>query len=209
MRDILKTRESNKVFYLTGGKNIKTVKEPGVEIVTYTNTAKQLCSLIWYGKQSKPSKHYAWATEEKREKYVQERLLTVLVRETDKKVVAARKKAAKEAGHPYKTGTILYGSWGYDQTNIDYWQITRTTGKTLFLRRIHSEITKSTGWASAKVVALKDEFYEEGGYCGKEYKKVPQCWIGSDGSPQWYVKSPIHGSLWEWDGTPKEKSWYA
>lgn len=209
MKNILKTREANKVFYLTGAKDVTTWKnQPGVEIVTYTNAAKQLCSLIWYGKQSKPSKHYAWPTEEKREAYVAERIATVAAREADKK---AAKLAKKNAVHPYKVGDILTGSWGYDQTNVDTYQITKVKGKAIWMKEIAQEITEHTGPMACYVKPVKDAFIEG----KKEIKKIPQCWISKgryqegEAVPSFYVRMASYLSLTLWDGKPKYNSWYA
>lgn len=198
------TREQNKSGYLMGATNVKEVSKCGVEIVTFEKNG-MLLSLHWWGKAAKPAKHYRWTTAEKMEAFVEKTLLQAELLDANKKVVAARKKAAREAGHPYKVGDVLYGSWGYDQTNIDYFQITGATKKSVTLKQICGDVEEYTSWASANVSAVKDSFLEG----GKEYKKIPQCYLGSDDSPQWYINSPIYGTLYPWDGKPKYKSWYA
>jgi hypothetical protein len=40
--------------------------------------------------------------------------------------------------NPYKVGDILVSSWGYDQTNIDYFQVVRTSDKSVWIREIES-----------------------------------------------------------------------
>ena len=43
-----------------------------------------------------------------------------------------------EPKHNIKIGDIFYNSWGYDQTNIDFYQVVATTAKTITLRAIKS-----------------------------------------------------------------------
>ncbi|MFD1898982.1 hypothetical protein GQR36_24640 [Enterococcus termitis] len=38
--------------------------------------------------------------------------------------------------HKYLVGDILYTSWGYEQTNVAFWQVIKTTDKTVWLRPI-------------------------------------------------------------------------
>ena len=44
-------------------------------------------------------------------------------------------------------GTVLYSSWGYDQTNIDFYQVVRATDKTVWLQQLEKEVVEQTGWA--------------------------------------------------------------
>ena len=44
-------------------------------------------------------------------------------------------------------GTVLYSSWGYDQTNIDFYQVVRATDKTVWLQQLEKEVVDQTGWA--------------------------------------------------------------
>jgi hypothetical protein len=53
----------------------------------------------------------------------------------------------------YSVGSILVSSWGYDQTNIDFYQVVGFTasGKSVRLRPIASEHVESCGFMSEKV----------------------------------------------------------
>ena len=55
----------------------------------------------------------------------------------------AKAKAREEAmnfQHGYQVGDILYASWGYDQTNVDFYQVTRLVGaKMIEIQRISSK----------------------------------------------------------------------
>lgn len=46
---------------------------------------------------------------------------------------------------PVKVGDIFRNSWGYDQTNVDYYQAVRVTAQSVYLRAIASEQVPNTG----------------------------------------------------------------
>jgi hypothetical protein len=54
-------------------------------------------------------------------------------------------------------GAILYSSWGYDQTNIDFYYVTRTTAKSAWIVPMSSERVSGDGWTE-HVVASEPRF---------------------------------------------------
>ena len=60
----------------------------------------------------------------------------------------------------YKPGDLFYTSWGYEQTNIDYYQVVSVTAKTLTLREIGSEYIGGFGFAG-ECRAKPDDFRGE------------------------------------------------
>lgn len=55
-------------------------------------------------------------------------------------------------------GDILYTSWGYEQTNIDFYEIVARRGKsTLALRKLQCS-SEDEGWCRHKVMPLKGQF---------------------------------------------------
>lgn len=44
-------------------------------------------------------------------------------------------------------GDVFYSSWGYDQTNVDFYEVVRKTDKTVFVREIEGQILSGGGWA--------------------------------------------------------------
>ena len=59
-----------------------------------------------------------------------------------------------------KEGDILVSSWGYDQTNIDYYKIVRKSAGSVWIQKLKKEYLEQTGWAHYKVVP-SDEFASE------------------------------------------------
>jgi len=102
---------------------------------------------------------------------------------------------------PVKVGDIFYNSWGYDQTNIDWYQVVAVSpsGKTCKIRRIEGKL-KETGFMSGQTVPNPNKWH-------KQYPKVLQKKIRVSGKE---VNLPMeHGWCPMWDGKPKHSSWYA
>ncbi len=61
-----------------------------------------------------------------------------------------------------KVGDIFHYSWGYEQTNANYFQVVSLKGtKQVIIREISYEITETTGLDSYKVRPIKDSFLKE------------------------------------------------
>lgn len=58
----------------------------------------------------------------------------------------AKRKTDRAGAHTLKVGDLLKCSWGYDQTNIDYYQVTRVIGAhTVEIREIGSRTVSADG----------------------------------------------------------------
>jgi len=118
--------------------------------------------------------------------------------------------------NPFEIGDILHNSWGYDQTQCDYYQVTAKTRATVTFKPIASKTVKdSEGFMSRQAVPVKNAFCE--GFLGalKKYagmgteitKKV-SCYIQASGELKYYIPTR-HGWCDKWDGKPNYNSWYA
>ena len=58
-----------------------------------------------------------------------------------------------------KVGSIFKSSWGYDQTNVDYYQVTKVnpSGKSITVQEISNSI-KSTGMMCGESLPIKNSF---------------------------------------------------
>jgi hypothetical protein len=99
-----------------------------------------------------------------------------------------------------KVGDILVSSWGYDQTNVDFYKVVGTTasGKSVKLIRIGQRIVEETGWAQETVVA--DPTFEVGDAFTRRFKPY------GDG---YSVKVRDYAWANLWDGRPRHQSHYA
>lgn len=82
----------------------------------------------WSGRQSTGGAYW-FRTEAQRRAFIA-RLCEVArsIHERHAKRKAEKAEALK-AGHALAVGDVLRASWGYDQTNIDYYQVTKLVGK--------------------------------------------------------------------------------
>ena len=61
---------------------------------------------------------------------------------------ADRQEAAKNFQHGLQVGDILSASWGYNQTNVNFYEVTRVVGKaTVEVREVQSKVVRESGHA--------------------------------------------------------------
>jgi len=108
-------------------------------------------------------------------------------------------KPYSEPKHNIKPGDIFYNSWGYEQTNIDFYQVVSTTTKTITLRAIKGTSNDyNTYHMTGSKVAVKDNF------CNNELiRKTPYLMGG-----EWRINFEF-GAGSQWDGRPMDYSCYA
>ena len=88
--------------------------------------------------------------------------------------------AAIAVGHDFEVGEILAGRWGYEQTNIDYYQIVRVTPSTVMVQQLNKRST-ATGDMTSKSQPIPGAFADG----SKPFRKTPrrrsrggECYIG-------------------------------
>ena len=121
----------------------------------------------------------------------------------------ARREEKKRAleNNPYCVGDVMYDSWGYDQTNIDFYQIVEVKPKSVILRAIASSYVKgSEGFMCANVKPIKDYFVGE-----PILKKIVTS-VNYSGNISYHI-SAKHGCFCNFIESKEEKgvysSWYA
>ena len=103
-------------------------------------------AIAFHGRANKPDFHHTFKTAERRATYIGEYL------EGRKRRAAymAERKSKTQAPHSLTVGAILHTNWGYDQTNVEYFQVTRVIGPhTVELRELQQERTE-TGFMSGR-----------------------------------------------------------
>ena len=124
-----------------------------------------------------------------------------------KKVVETIPKAKTKAQpvnkYGVKVGDVFYNSWGYEQTNIDFWQVTGLRGTTqIVLKAIGSERVKTLGFCSEMVKPVKNAWTKH--YDGEQITKTVK------GTTEQPYCSMDHGLLYKtsWDAMHNETSYY-
>jgi hypothetical protein len=62
--------------------------------------------------------------------------------------------------NPFKVGDILTGSWGYDQTNVEFWQVIKATKAMVSIQKVQKFQSSDNGH-QARVYAAKDQLTGE------------------------------------------------
>ncbi|MDF0606766.1 hypothetical protein HZU77_014045 [Neisseriaceae bacterium TC5R-5] len=137
MRNSNLTRE----FYIPSNyTEIHRMDEIGVVVFA---SADSLTVMAFSGKRQKPTFHIRFGEKVRAEQYVADWLGDLKKSDQEK---IDRREARKGAPNPLKVGDVLRCMWGYEQTNIDYYEVTALIGKhTVEIREISciSEETQS------------------------------------------------------------------
>lgn len=141
------------------------LKTVDAELFAFTDTRGRPAAIAFKGKSTKPAWRYSFRTEQEREAYV--------IQWSEALKEAANRKAAERAEkaawvHGFKVGDLLSYSWGYDQTNIDYFEVTAVYGRMVGIRPIGSKTTESTGSMSDYRIPVPGTYY------GPEVRKLAQ-----------------------------------
>lgn len=96
-----------------------------------------------------------------------------------------------------KVGDVISSSWGYDQTNVDFYKVVGLTKTMVKLRKLKQTTTES-GYSMSGDTMPTDEFAND-----VVFKKKISSY---DSEPTIYFDYGI-GKVW--DGKPEQCSWYA
>jgi len=129
-----------------------------VGVAYYYSTPRSLAALLFSGKRKAPDWHRLYRTNADRDAAIAESF-EGLTRAVE---YSARKRAERAAfQHTLKVGDILHTSWGYDQTNVEFFRVAAVRGKVVDLEAIDQETTE-TGFMCGEtkpvepVVVVKD-----------------------------------------------------
>lgn len=115
-----------------------------------------------------------------------------------------RTKVNKQTQQNYlgvKIGDIFHYSWGYEQTNANYFQVVALKGtKQVVIREISYEIAETTGLDSYKVRPCKDVFLKNGQFIDDNEKGAVKQVKGLKNGTI-YINIESFGFCSLWDGT--------
>ena len=142
--------------------------------------------------------NYYFRTEEKRNTWVMnwvtEKRNSIDNSKTIKRERIERNQAAIGKA---KVGDILYSMWGYEQTNVDFYQVTKIKGQMIVVREIESKKTLTTDM-TGDTMPVRNVFI------GEELTKR----IQADGEG-YCVSITSYANAYKWDGKAKHFTAYA
>ena len=98
-----------------------------------------------------------------------------------------------------KVNDILVSSWGYEQTNIDFYKVVSVTAKSVKIIRIGNTVVKKGEYMSEYVVPNLNDL------AGEPVVKRVKFYRDSD---KQYVSINTYATAHLWDGTPKFQSYW-
>ena len=112
--------------------------------------------------------------------------------DADKKMAEDERKKAYKPN--MKAGDILESSWGYDQTNIDFYQVTRVSGTRAYMRKIGKKYVQGEERMCEDAVMP-----DRGNFCGGEFfKRICVFLYGNEASE--YVNISSYSTARPWNG---------
>lgn len=145
---------------------------------------------IWKPKAKRPD-YIQFRSVERREDYIQRRIESWDAWNASKAAAAAERKAF-DATAVYAVGEILGCSWGYDQTQHDFYEVLTVTRQTITLQKIGSRQVESLTSMSAHVVPNAEVRGET-----TTHRLTSE-----------YVKLTSYSSASKWNGKPAFTSWW-
>jgi hypothetical protein len=171
-----------------------------VDVAVYVHDVQQNDKTAYYaigfaGKAGKPTFNYRFSKPENRELHIANFITCQRARAESK----AKLRAERSKPHSLKVGDILDCSWGWEQTNVDFYQVTRVIGPhSVEIRQISS-------------TSEPNSTYSHG--MADRCNPVPNAFTGepmvkrSNSTNSVCISSYSSASLW--DGKPNYRSWYA
>ena len=129
------------------------------EAWTWTNEGF-FCAVGFLGRAQNPHQGscFYFTTAEKRASWIR-RLFEIAASIHASKTKRQTEKAeARAKGHALQVGDVLMSSWGYDQTNVDYYQVTALVGKQMVEYRPIAAQTEQAGYMSGYCVPAPGDF---------------------------------------------------
>ena len=141
-------------FFPTGATECVIKPLAKIKAVAYMSHSVYPAATIYVRDAKSPTQNRSFRTVEARTAYMTKWIETQLDREESK--VAARKE--RTAAHTMEVGDVLYSSFGYDQTNVTYYQVVGLKGKaTVQLKEIASRQVDDSHVVPSKDAFIKGE----------------------------------------------------
>ncbi len=160
------------------------------------------CLQMWKPKAIKPYINYWFRDEFSREKFIQDKITSYQARKAETENRKIERAGTQEQIDSVNVGDIFHFSWGYDQTNCDFYQVIAKRGKMVDIRMIATKrAEKETGNSMADYrLPVKDAFLERESVMTKKLQFMR-------GKP--FLTIASYGWCDLWDGQAQYCSWYA
>jgi hypothetical protein len=152
----------------------------------------------WRGAARVPVWNYTFSTQARAEIAGKELVESVRQAEARRAADVAERKArrsALKASDHWTVGDVVYTSWGYDQTNVEYYQITEIKPKSVIVRQIAANSSDHGQPGGGKIAPRRFEFAGPEIFCPIDERgrfSAGPCWNAD--------KPSYRHSCYKWSG---------
>lgn len=151
-------------------------RDEGLGLEVFADKTRNV-AMGFSGRRNKPDFNYRFKNAEKMQAYIEEFVVDVIGRAKVKENRKAERLAANRNA-VVKVGDIFRASWGYDQTNIDYYEVVAVKNQMIDVRKI-GQIREYDGYDCGKCAPVPGE------YIGEANRYKAQSGYGGNG---YYIK---------------------
>lgn len=150
------SRRTREVFIPSGATMVADKTSDAVAFL-YAAKGGRPAAVAFHGRAAKPDWHHVFPDDAARERAIRAHF------EARRKMAVRRAERRDQASKPHglEVGHVLVASWGYEQTNIDFYQVTALVGRSMIEVRAIAKADAGNGrepWATGKAVPALDAF---------------------------------------------------
>lgn len=186
---------ARKARYIPAGAEVRSFPALRLTICLWEmeHVPNRFAMLVYKGRRTKPEERGSYYDTARRAFRVRE----IIQRET--RVAEARQLRA-QAVHGLVVGDVVYATWGYEQTNVNFYQVVRVPStRSAVVRPILAETTPDGELAMAGYSMPR----------GGEFASAAETMHRSCGLHALNGGQHAPGDLVRWDGAPRRVTWYA
>lgn len=124
----------------------------------YTDSLGRPCAHMYFGRARKPTWRHYFRNEATREARIRGAFASA---KEHARYKAERAQLRQAKGRGLEVGDILSSHWGYEQTNIDYFECTALVGSSMVEIREIAAMVEETEWQQGKSVPVPGAFKGE------------------------------------------------
>lgn len=194
-----KNQSAQLAYLQSTGWTIIRSKLASVTFAFKASPAGRVDLKAWRGPTScNPSFYYTFRDTARAEKHAAEYVQQCQASEAYKAnqtAIRKSKRAALNASDHYSVGDVVYTSWGYDQTNVEYYQVTTLKPRSVVVRQISVNSSDHGQAGGGKIAPRRFEFVGPEIFCPLSEDG------GFSAGPCWNKDKPaFRNYCHKWDG---------
>ena len=192
----MKTSENKLYRFRPSGLNETITDLYGIEVFYST---EKLTAIFYAGNSSKSWWYFRFTSLDEMIKRIYSSVDNK-IRIEDEKIEKRNKNKLISAFDFYSIGDVIVNTWGYEQTNVDFYQVVSMTNRQIKVSEISSKMVENSMYShgmACEVIPDKNNFIKD----GDNYTLTVKC-DGVLSCPEKYYY------MRKYDGRPEYKSWY-